>query len=496
MPGKPLRDRHSKMQASNLLFILSDQHSRSVLGCYGNRHVHTPHLDALAARGTRFESAYCNGPICVPSRASLATGRYVHQIGHWDNAAPYSGAPKAWGHVLMNAGHKVTCIGKLHYKDAQADTGFDEQLLPLHVVAGLGMLFHVLRDPIPTRPKTRELLLSAGGGESSYTEYDASITERAVQWLDTDAKQRQDKPWALMVSLVAPHPPYVAPEKFFAHYADAALPAPQQADLQTRPDHPALSGLRDFCDLQEPLQSDQDLQVARAYYGLVSYLDDNVGQLVAALERNGLSDNTRIIYSSDHGESLGNHGIYGKSNFYEESVGVPMIMAGPDIAQGQTSSTPVSLVDLYPTFVDAMGLSDDDSTTKPGQSLFELAHSDEPQRAVLSEQHSAGMPHGGFMLRRGRWKYIYYAGGLAAQLFDLENDPAELNDLAHDKEHANTMQKLDAQLREILDPDEMDRLAKADQLRRLNAAGGADAIRAGGSLGYTPAPGEKAEYRK
>jgi choline-sulfatase len=486
------------MQPANLLFILSDQHSRNVLGCYGNPHVHTPNLDALAARGTRFESAYTNGPICVPARASLATGRYVHDTGCWDNAAPYDGTPRAWGHELMAAGHHVTCIGKLHYKDADSDTGFDEQLLPLHVVNGTGMLFHVLRDPVPTRPKTRELLVGAGAGDSSYTQYDTQITERAVKWIEDSAAQAQDKPWALMVSLVAPHPPYVAPQQFHARYAEAPLPAPRNASLDTRPDHPALTGLRDFCGLQTPLTSAEDLEVARAYYGLVSFLDDNTGQLIRALERSDLADNTRIVYASDHGESLGNQGLYGKSSFYEESVGVPMIMAGPDIKKGYTARTPVSLLDLYPTFLHAMDLSpntDGEATPLPGHSLFDLARNEQLQRAVLSEQHSAGMPHAGFMLRHGRWKYVYYAGGLQAQLFDLHNDPDEQIDLAGQPAHADILQKLDVRLRTIVDPDEMDRRAKADQKRRLDLAGGAAAVLGGGSLGYTPAPGEEPEYK-
>src|SRR3954467_14195298 len=177
------------MKPKNLLFILSDEHNREALGCYGHAMVKTPHLDALAARGTRFTAAYTNCPICVPARASLATGRYVHQIGYWDNAFPYEGRVKGWGHRLMAAGHRVEAIGKLHYRSAGDDDGFSRKLLPLNVVDGIGDVVGLgsgcgrgsMRDEIRVGGGLGEGVPKAGPGESTYLRYDEEIAEKASE---------------------------------------------------------------------------------------------------------------------------------------------------------------------------------------------------------------------------------------------------------------------------------------------------------------------------
>ncbi len=156
------------MRGQNVVFIMSDEHSRRVLGAYGNAVVCSPNLDALAAEGALFENAYCNCPICVPSRASFATGRYVHMIGNWDNAFPYRGTPPAWGHRLHQTGHRCDSIGKLHYRGSDDPNGFDNEILPLHVLNGEGDIQGMLRRPPPTRDSTRQLAGDAGPGESTY----------------------------------------------------------------------------------------------------------------------------------------------------------------------------------------------------------------------------------------------------------------------------------------------------------------------------------------
>ena len=179
------------MQGTNLLFLLSDEHNPTALGCSGHPMVRTPNLDRLAAQGTRFAEAYCPSPICVPSRASLATGRYVHTIRYWDNAHPYDGKIPGWGHRLMDQGHRVTSIGKLHYRDTRDPNGFDEEILPLHVVDGIGDLLGLIRDDLPPRLKNRGYITGAGPGESSYTAYDHQITEASLRWLHDEAPKHR-----------------------------------------------------------------------------------------------------------------------------------------------------------------------------------------------------------------------------------------------------------------------------------------------------------------
>ena len=169
------------MKSSNFLFILSDQHQRLASGCYGHPLVQTPHLDALAARGTRFQNAYTNCPICVPARASLATGRYVHQIGYWDNGHPYDGTPVSYHQRLREQGFCCDSIGKLHFKGQGADHGFSEEIEPLHVVDGGGDVLGCIRDRPPFRDKHGELR-RAGAGDSTYLQYDARCTEHALRW--------------------------------------------------------------------------------------------------------------------------------------------------------------------------------------------------------------------------------------------------------------------------------------------------------------------------
>ena len=482
------------MKPMNMLFIFSDQHTRRALGCAGHPLVRTPNLDRLAARGTLFTNAYCNGPICVPSRASMATGRHVHDIGIWDNARPYHGTVPSWGHRLMAAGHRVTSIGKLHYRDTSDPNGFDEEIVPLHVIGGVGMLFTIIRDPLPVSRKFPMLVHEAGGGESTYTEYDRQITAHAMDWLEREAGKQGDNPWALFVSLVCPHPPWIAPEPFYGLYPHDEIPVPPAYWPGERPEHPAFQDFRHFFGHEQPFDEAELRKVTAAYYGMISYLDDNIGKLLTALERNGLAGNTRVLYASDHGESMGHKGLFSKCNMTEESVGVPMILAGPDLPPGRAVDTPVQLLDVFPTILEATGVARGDEDRRlAGQSLLGLAEGDQPERVILAEQHSAGAKSASFMIRRGRHKYVHHID-YPAQLFDLEADPEESNDLAGDPSRGALLADCEAALRALLDPEAVDRAAKADQAARIAEGGGQDAIVAGGSPGYTPAPGETPVY--
>ncbi|MFY7906585.1 MAG: sulfatase-like hydrolase/transferase, partial [Burkholderiaceae bacterium] len=184
------------------------------MGCAGHPFVQTPHLDALAARGTRFTQALTPSPICVPARASLATGRWVHDIAYWDNAMGYDGLVAGWGHALQAAGHCVESIGKLHYANATAPTGFTVQHTPLHLADGIGQVWGSVRNPLPSTPRPSRLFSELGAGESSYNRYDISSAEHAVQWLQNKAAEKKAIPWTLFVGFVAPHFPLVVPQRY------------------------------------------------------------------------------------------------------------------------------------------------------------------------------------------------------------------------------------------------------------------------------------------
>jgi choline-sulfatase len=278
------------MPQTNVLFVLSDEHSRRVTGCYGNPVVRTPNLDALAVRGTRFASVYCQTPICVPARASLATGRYAHSIDSWDNATPYIGTEAAsWGHRLIANGHKVTTVGKLHYRKLGDPSGFPDQRIPLHVLDGIGDLYGLLREKMPVRPHSREQVLEARAGEAEYIRYDRGITHAAVRWLWEEAHGLA-RPWCLMVSFATPHFPLVVPERYFNLYPLDSLPLPVQWEPEEWPRHPVLDFKRRQQALDRPFDERTIRNAMAAYYGLVTFLDEQIGIVLQALREAGFAD--------------------------------------------------------------------------------------------------------------------------------------------------------------------------------------------------------------
>jgi len=475
------------MQPTNLLFLCSDEHQAAATGCYGNPIVQTPNLDRLAEAGARFDNAYTNCPICVPCRGSLATGRYVHDIRLWDNAFPYTGAHPAWGHRLQAQGYRADSIGKLHYRRAEDDDGFSEKIDAMYVAEGIGELISCIRENPPLR-KGRNGILNAGPGESAYLRYDARIADRAGQWLAEHSQDEQ--PWALFASFVNPHPPFIAPQECFDLYRVEDMPLPVDWEEDDWPRHPALDRMRRYFGWEEPFSAEAIRQATATYYAQCTYLDQKIGQVLASLERNGLAENTRIIYTSDHGAMMGARGLWGKFTLYDESCAVPMVVAGPDVPAGKVVQTPVSLVDCFPTILEAVGAeSHPDDAGLPGESLWQIAAGPERERVVFSEYHAAGSLHGAFMVCDGHTKLVHYHHELS-HLFDLENDPQERVNLADSPAHLPLRQKMEAHLRGLVDVDAADRLAKADQAAKLVEWGGEEAVLRRG-LSNSAIPGEK-----
>ena len=484
---------YSLMKPSNLLFILSDQHSRNAAGCYGHPLVQTPNIDRLAERGTRFTGAYTNCPICVPARASLATGRYVHQIGNWDNGIPYHGSTPSWGHRIRAQGHTVDSIGKLHFRSAEDDNGFTQEVDPLHVVEGIGDILSCIRENPPFRKK-RGGITGAGPGDSTYLRYDAGNADHACRWLAEHADD--DTPWVLFLSFACPHPPYIAPEPFYNLYPPDRMPLASQARPESWPDHPAIDYFRRFFDFTESFDESVIRNMMAAYYGACTYLDGQIGRALSALDENGLSDRTRVIYSSDHGECMGARGIFGKFTMYEESANVPFIMAGPDVPEGRVVNTPISLVDCFPTVIEAVGASRaEEDADLPGDSLWEIAQQPDADRTVFSEYHAVGSRHAFYMLRDRKYKYVYYVND-SPQLFDLETDLDEVADLSASPDHRPILRDFEDRLRAMLDPEATDARAKADQKAQLEAFGGEGAARKRGTFDNSPVPGEAPGFRR
>ena len=490
------------MTPQNLLILLSDEHNPKVMGCAGHPDVHTPHLDALAARGTRFTRTYCASPICVPARAAMMTGRPVYETGYWDNVDAWDGRTPGWSHRLRAAGHEVSSIGKLHFRGWQGDDyGFTETLLPMHIHEGRGMTRMLLRNPPLPPGSGAGMLNSAKAGYSDYNRYDEAIVASAKTWLaerGADPARRVAKPWVLMVSMVAPHFPLTVPEPYFSMYASRPLPMPKDYVFGIHGGmHPFVQDYARQSSYNLPFKSEADVRRALAgYYGLVTFLDHQVGELLRTLDEAGLAGTTRVVYLSDHGDNTGARGLWGKSTMYDESAGVPLIVAGQGVPQGQVVSAPASHLDLYATVLDAVGLRSDPATDAQvgGHSVswFTMPTVADPSRIVLSEYHTVGAKAALFMLTDSRYKYIHYCG-LPAQLFDLRQDPEEQDDLlAHGvvgAEAAAVARRFDDALRARMDPDEVDRRAKARQAELVELFGGVEAVKANtGAGGFTPVP--------
>lgn len=476
-------------KAKNMVIIMSDEHSPKALGCYGHEFVETPNIDALAARGTRFASAYCASPVCIPARASFAVGKYIHQVGYWDNADAYDGEIPSWHHLLRDEGHEVVSIGKLHFKDYGGDHGFSEEIVPMHILEGKGDLMGLVRSDLPVRKGAYKMAEMAGPGESQYTFYDRDIVSRAQIWLRDAVARQDDKPWVLFISFVSPHFPLTAPPEHFYKYYNRDLPLPKLYDKAMRPDHPFQNDYRRSFNYDDYFNLEKVKRAQAGYYGLVSFLDENIGKVMDTLEELNILDDTRIMYTSDHGDNLGARGMWGKSMLYEEAAGVPLIIAGPDVPQGKVVTTPVSHVDAFPFIADSMGYAmPEGQGAYPGVSLFDVAEGKAVDRHVMAEYHGMGSATAAYMIRVDQYKYIYYVD-YPAQLFDLEEDPEELNDLAVEHRYAEVVERCHAALMAMCDPQEVDRRARARQAILLAKNGGREAVVERGDLGFSPAPG-------
>ncbi len=482
------------MAPLNVLYIMSDQHQQMVTGCYGHDFIQTPNIDALAARGTRFTTAYTNSAICVPARAALATGRYVNETHYWDNSHGYEGRVKSWHHMSGEQGSGVTSIGKLHFRADEDPVGFEKSIIPMNVDGGTGDIRGCVKRPMAPplkRSKTAEMI---GPGESSYTKYDHEIMEKSCAWIKERGANNNGQPWTLMCSFVCPHPPHIAPQEFYDLYEKINFPKAKMSDPDA-PLHPWINLLQRSRNHEDFLTPESKHTLMAGYYGCVSYLDSNVGKVLAALEEAGLRDNTLIIYTTDHGENLGTRRLWGKNNMYEESCAVPMIVAGPGIPEGKVSTTPTTLIDVGPTVLDAIGHDEIATQEKlPGQSMIKLANaSDDPNRVAFSEYYASGADRASFMIRKGKYKYIHYCG-YEPELFNLDKDPEELDNLAQDAGHAKVTKEYDGILRGIVDPEAMDEMAFRDQSALVEKCGGREKVSAKGAIQQSPVPGEKANY--
>ena len=445
----------------NLLYIHSDQHSPHITGCYGNDVVETPNLDRLAAGGVVFDNAYCCSPICVPSRMSMLSGRHPFHNEVWTNEHVLDSSIPTIAHAMGAAGYRPELVGRMHALGPDQLHGYAARFVGDHSPNHPG-------NPGPDRgnlegtagPERRSVERS-GAGQSGYQVHDEEVTAVTISRLNQLGVQKRagllKEPFSLSVGLMLPHPPYVARQEDYDRYA-AAMTPPRKPPPPADKEHPFLHWWRQSTGIETT--NDDDVRRARAAYaGLVYRTDAMIGQILEALAANQLDDNTMIVYTSDHGDMQGEHGLFWKHVFYEESVRVPLIVRWPvRIPAGRRSERVVSAVDVAATMLDAL-----DAPALPnsaGRSFLPQidGRTDIPgwEDVAFSEYctDKFGPPEGAFqrMIRRDEWKYIYYHGH-PSQLYNLREDPDELVDRSSDPACRSVLQELQGEVLREWDPE-------------------------------------------
>ena len=419
----------------NVVLIVVDQQHAQLAGYAGHPDVFTPSLDRLAESGTTFASAYTSSPVGSAARATLASGRYRRSR---DSATGARRSP-GWGNALTEAGYRVTAVGDLHVA-ATSDYGFGDQRLSVR-----GERAGVVRGNVASGEGSpaRDAAIDIGPGESPYSRFDRAVTAAAVGFLHEEARS---EPWALMVSLAAPHLPRAVPREFFERY-DAP-------DVRAAPSLPAGwadDDLKRGCDIGRPFTDEEQARAYQASLALCSFLDAKVGQLLDAVEQSGQAGNTLVIYTAGHGGSPGLHGSWCRNPLGEDAVRVPLLVAGAGIAPGRRVDTPVSHVDIAPTILDWAGVTPRHRPDGSGESLLDTARSAPVDRAVLAAY--SGESGQSVMVRTGHMKYVERAGR-SPLLFDLAADPHECVDLAGEPGSEPALVKHAGRLRTLWAPDD------------------------------------------
>ena len=421
----------------NIVLVMADQLAPQFTGTYGHPLVSTPNLDALAARGTRFDAAYCNSPLCAPSRFSFMSGQLVTRIAAYDNASEFPASVPTFAHYLRSMGYRTCLSGKMHFVGPDQLHGFDERLTTDIYPADYAWTpnWEMADERIDKWYHNMDSVREAGTAVGTFQiDYDDEVAFYARRKI-LDFARDNTQPFCMVASFIHPHDPYVALKEWWDLYDNAEIDMPahtipyeQQDEFSKR--------LMDGIEASTVAVTEQEIRNARhAYYANTSYFDSKIGELVSILESTGQLDNTVFIVTADHGDMLGERGLWYKMSFFEASARIPMVMAGPGITHQQIGN-PCSLVDILPTMLD---IASSNGTPQPelgqpvdGRSLLPLACGTSNESATDAEaigEYCAEMTASPvFMIRRGDYKYIHCDLD-APMLFDIANDPDELHNL-------------------------------------------------------------------
>jgi choline-sulfatase len=457
----------------HILIVMVDQLSALFLRAYGHRVTKTPTIDQLAEEGVLFENAYCPSPLCAPARAAFMTGSLPTRTGVYDNSAEFPSAIPTFAHYLRLEGYRTCLSGKMHFVGPDQLHGFEERLTTDVYPGDFGW------TPDWSRPGERidswyhnmSSVKEAGVAEmTNQLEYDDEVAFHAVRRLYDYARYERDVPFLLCISFSHPHDPYVARQRYWDLYDDDEIDLPAAPALPVDQLDPHSRRLWHDCAVGEFEITEEDIRASRhGYYANLSYVDERMGEVLAALKACGLAGDTVVVFCSDHGEFLGEHGLFYKMSFREHPTRVPLVVHAPGRFEPRRVHRPVSLADVAPTLADLArpGLSSELSRPVEGRSLAHLLEGDAEGDATVAGEYlaeSALAPM--VMLRRGRWKFVHTPSD-PDQLFDLESDSLELANLAGEREHAAVVDDFRAEVAKRWDLDAVDRAVRESQRSRL-----------------------------
>ena len=443
-----------KTDAPNILVLIADQLTPAALPAYGNTVARTPNIDRLAAAGVVFDSAYCASPLCAPSRYGLLTGRLPSRFGAFDNASELSSEIPTVAHHLRGAGYQTILSGKMHFAGPNQLHGFEERLTTDIYPSDFGW------TPDWERPGERQewyhnpsSVVQAGPCvRTNQLDFDDEVVFKAQRRLFDLARQADQRPFFMTVSLTHPHDPYVISREYWDLYRDEDIDLPR-VPFTAVCDDPHSQRLRRACEFDTTLVSEQQVRHSRhAYYGAVSYVDAKIGNLLQTLEKTGKADNTIVLLLSDHGDMLGERGLWYKMNFFEASARVPLIISAPGRFHPGRVRESVSLVDLLPTLVDLAQEGSASFLPLPltltqeleGRSLLPHLRREGGHDEAFAEYLAEGALAPIVMIRRGRYKFIHSPAD-PDLLFDLVADPDELRNLANEAAHAERVRDFRAE---------------------------------------------------
>lgn len=454
----------------NVLILMVDEMNVAATSVYGHPFVQTPNLQRLADAGVTIKRAYCNSPLCVPSRASFVTGRYASELGVYDLASPLSSGEPTFAHLFNAAGYETALCGKMHFIGPDQRHGFQKRLYPdCH---GEGT-HHGIPDwdapPRQAKQPSPRLVNAGYAGSTKYTEYDYSVRDATVKYLQEYGQGDRTKPFLLCTSFISPHFPLIVEEKYFNMYYPKLADLPVHREL---PNHPKYKRIEQQFNLAGPFTDDCIRRCRAAYYGLITFVDELIGSILDTLADAGLSENTMILLTADHGEMLGEHNLWWKSCFLEGAARVPLICTWPGrLPAGEQRDSVVSLVDVFPTLLDAAEIDIPDFLS--GTSFWPLLRQADAHWKNTAHieclAHTACHPEAGVV--KGRYKFIYFMNE-PAQLFDLQEDPNELVDLAAQPEYKALVEEFTAELLSWWPVHSLDQaVRKSQRLRRYVKAG-------------------------